>query len=506
MFNDMKVAMRLAVLAGMLVILMILIGIMGIKGMRDANHGMQTVYADRVVPMRDLKDVIDNYALIMVDVPQKTVKGIITPQEALKITQETLPSTEKIWETYLGTFLIDEEKALIQKATPLITKSQQQLRDLQSWYASNNIEAVNAFTQTGIYPIFDPLNEVFTELNKLQVRVAEQEFIRSTERYENTLMTNSIIIIISIVIAIILSFIITRSLLKQLGGEPNYTANVIYHIAQGDLSVKVDLKPNDDSSILFAIRQMVSKLSEIIGDVRSTADSLSSASEELSATAQSLSQAATQQAASIEETSASMEEITASIGQNNDNAKVTDSIASKSAQEATQGGDAVKNTVDAMRKIAQKISVIDDIAYQTNLLALNAAIEAGRAGEHGRGFAVVASEVRKLAGRSQTAAKEIGELAGGSVKLAESAGQLLDEIVPAIRKTADLVQEISAASDEQTMGANQITTAISQISVATQQNSSSAEELYSTSEELTSQALQLQQMMEFFKLTNTRSA
>jgi methyl-accepting chemotaxis protein len=195
-----------------------------------------------------------------------------------------------------------------------------------------------------------------------------------------------------------------------------------------------------------------------------------------------------------------MEEITASIGQNSDNAKVTDSLASKSAREANDGGSAVKNTVEAMRKIAQKISVIDDIAYQTNLLALNAAIEAGRAGEHGRGFAVVASEVRKLAGRSQTAAKEIGELAGGSVKLAESAGQLLDEIVPAIKKTADLVQEISAASDEQTMGANQITIAISQISIATQQNSSSAEELYSTAEELTSQALQLQQMMEFFKV------
>lgn len=500
MFNNMKVAMRLAILASTLVILMILIGIMGIKGMHDANQGMQTVYEDRVVPMRDLKEVIDNFALIMVDLPQKTVKEIITPQEALKITQETLPRTDKLWETYLGTFLIDEEKALIKKATPLIDKTQQQLRDLQGWYASNNIAALNTFTQTGIYPIFDPLNEVFTDLNKLQVSVAEQEFERSSQRYDNTLTTNTLIIIASIFIAIMLSFIITRSLLKQLGGEPNYTANIIYHIAQGDLSVKVDLKPNDDTSILFAIRQMVAKLSETIGDVRSTADSLSSASEELSATAQSLSQAATQQAASIEETSASMEEITASIGQNNDNAKVTDSIASKSAQEASQGGDAVKNTVDAMRKIAQKISVIDDIAYQTNLLALNAAIEAGRAGEHGRGFAVVASEVRKLAGRSQTAAKEIGELAGGSVKLAESAGQLLDEIVPAIRKTADLVQEISAASDEQTMGANQITIAISQISVATQQNSSSAEELYSTSEELTSQALQLQQMMEFFKL------
>lgn len=500
MFSNMKVALRLAILASILVALMIVIGLLGIKGMYDANQGMHTVYVDRVEPMRDLKDVIDNFALILVDVPQKTAKGIISPAEAIKITEETLPATDALWNHFLTTFLTEDEKQLVKTATPLIEQTRRQLQALQGWYSSNNMAELNTFTQTGIYPIFDPLNEVFTALNKLQVTVAKQEYDQSTQRYENTLTLNSIIIAISILIAIALSFLITRSLLKQLGGEPNYAADVIYRVAQGDLSVQVNTQNKDQSSMLFAIRQMVTRLSEIIGDVRATADSLSSASEELSATAQSLSQSATQQAASIEETSASMEEITASISQNNDNAKVTDNIASKSATEATQGGDAVKNTVDAMRKIAQKISVIDDIAYQTNLLALNAAIEAGRAGEHGRGFAVVASEVRKLAGRSQTAAKEIGELAGGSVKLAEGAGQLLDEIVPAIRKTADLVQEISAASDEQAMGANQITIAISQISIATQQNSSSAEELYSTAEELTSQAMQLQQMMEFFKI------
>lgn len=500
MLNNMKVAMRLALLAGALVLLMIIIGVLGIQGMRDANQAMQTVYIDRVEPMSDLKQVIDNFALILVDVPQKTTKNLMTYEEALKLSQEVLPQTQEIWQKYLGTFLIDEEKVLIKKAQPLVDKTYAQLADLQRWYQDKNLTAIENFTQTGIYPIFDPLNEVFMDLNKLQVNVAREEYEKSTKRYETTLFTNSLIILISLLIAIALSFVIGRSLIQQLGGEPNYTSEVVSKIASGDLSVTIELKANDKSSVLYAIKQMASKLAEIIGDVRSTADSLSSASEELSATAQSLSQSSTQQAASIEETSASMEEITASIGQNNDNAKVTDSISSKSAKDAIEGGNAVKNTVDAMRKIADKISVIDDIAYQTNLLALNAAIEAGRAGEHGRGFAVVASEVRKLAGRSQTASKEIGELANSSVKLAESAGTLLDDIVPAIKKTADLVQEISAASDEQTTGANQISIAISQISVATQQNSSSAEELYSTSEELTSQAMQLQEMMEYFKL------
>lgn len=493
MFQNMKVAVRLTILASALLIFMLIIGALGIQGMR-------TVYVDRVEPMRDLKDVIDNFALTLVDTPQKTAKGLISPQEALRITQETLPATDALWAHYLTTFLIEDEKKLVNLATPLIEETRLQLRDLERWYTTNDLEALNNFTETGIYPVFDPLNEVFTRLVKFQVDVAKQEYDHSTRRYENTLTLNIGIIIVSFVIAILLSVLIARSLLRQLGGEPNYTSEIIYRVAQGDLSVEVKTNPNDQSSILFAARQMVTRLSEIIGDVRSTADSLSAASEELSTTAQSLSQSSTQQAASIEETSASMEEITASIGQNNDNAKVTDSIASKSALEAHQGGDAVKNTMNAMHEIAQKISVIDDIAYQTNLLALNAAIEAGRAGEHGRGFAVVASEVRKLAARSQSAAKEIGEVARSSVKLAETAGQLLDEIVPQIRKTADLVQEISAASDEQTMGANQITTAISQISIATQQNSSAAEELYSTAEELTNQALHLQQMMEYFKL------
>ena len=494
MLSDMKVAFRLALLAGTLILLMVFIGILGILGMREANHGMRTVYLDRVEPMRDLKEIIDNYALILVDIPHKSSKNIISTQEALRLTNDALPRTKQLWEAYLKTFLIDDEKKLIKDAEPLIAKTHEQIDKLQEWYRDNNINALTQFTQYDIYPIFDPLNEVFTKLNQLQVRVAKEEYDLSTERYEHTLFINSLVIAISIVAALILSYLIARSLLHQLGGEPTYTSMVIGKIADGDLSVDIQIKQHDKSSILHAVDQMIHKLSDIIGSVRATADSLSSASEELSATAQSLSQSATQQAASIEETSASMEQMAASISQNNDNAKVTDSIASKSAAEATEGGSAVGNTVQAMRQIAEKISVIDDIAYQTNLLALNAAIEAGRAGDHGRGFAVVASEVRKLAARSQSAAKEIGELANGSVKLAEKAGKLLNEMVPAINNTAELVQEISAACNEQSMGASQINVAISQISIATQQNSSSAEELYSTAEELTGQT------MEFFKL------
>ncbi len=275
-------------------------------------------------------------------------------------------------------------------------------------------------------------------------------------------------------------------------------AKLALQIGEGDLRHEVKLS-SDKDTLGLALQRMVGNLRDVVANVRSAAENVSSGSEEMTATAQTLSTGASEQAASVEEVSASMEESSASIQQNTENARQTERISTKAAQDAAEAGASVGQTVKAMKDIAQKISIIEEIARQTDLLALNAAIEAARAGEHGKGFAVVASEVRKLAERSQTAAGEISKLSASSVEIAEAAGQMLEKLVPDIKKTADLVKEITVASEEQSSGADQINKAIQELDKVIQQNASASEEMASSSEELASQAEQLQSAIEFFK-------
>ena len=545
MFANMKVATRLAVGFGTLTLLLLIISVISVLRLATVNDATGMIVKDRMPKVllsnEAILKTVDNgrwlRAMLLANTEAEFEENRKRVQDNRALIAENLARLDKVIVLEKGReffkSITEKHAALTQKFEPFTALAKSDKAKAAEYLKAEFLPANSAFEKS-----LDALADFQGDLMENGAQDAEE-----TYRHTRTLIVG--LAVAAVLSAAGVAFLITRGLLRLLGGEPDYAAGILKRVAVGDLSVDVQTRPGDQTSMLFAVQQTtcqlkqvvgevgqvmagvsegdlsrsivgtyqgafdeikanvnntIAKLSEVVADVNGSAESLAGASEEVSATAQALSQAASEQAAGVEETSASLEQMTASISQNTENAKVTDGMATQAATQASEGGEAVKATVSAMKQIAQKIGIIDDIAYQTNLLALNAAIEAARAGEHGKGFAVVAAEVRKLAERSQVAAQEIGTVASSSVELAERAGQLLDQMVPNIKKTSDLVQEISAASEEQSSGVGQINSAVGQLSQTTQQNASSSEELAATAEEMSGQAEQLQQTMAFFKI------
>src|SRR3569832_696932 len=495
MFKNMKIGLRLGLGFGLVLLLLLGIVVLSISRLSQLDKEVNELAGDlwpKAVSANHVIDVVNMNAIAARDLILHTDEAGITRQREL-IAQNsrditaTLADYEKRIDTAKG-------KELFSKLVEARAQFANSLDKVVELGSANQDDKATAILLGPMEREEDALPAAAGELVKFEGELMDKAAAETDAIYATA---RNLIILLGIIagfFGLAVAFVVTRSIVRPIA-EVVKAANAL---ANGDLTAKIDVTTKDETGeLLAAMRDMIANLSGIIANVRSAADNLSSASEEVSVTAQTLSQASSEQAASVEETSASVEQMSASITQNAENAKVTDGMASKAAKEAVEGGEAVTATVAAMKQLAEKIDVI---AYQTYLLALNAASEAARAGEQGKGFAVVAAEVRKLAERSQVAAQDISSVASSSVQLAERAGGLLNQIVPSINKTSDLVQEITAASEEQSSGVSQINAAISQLSQTTQQNASSSEELAATAEEMSSQAEELQRLMSFFKL------
>lgn len=341
--------------------------------------------------------------------------------------------------------------------------------------------------------------KALAKLIAIQTELGEHKRAQVTSEANSSLQMIRVLLLLAMVAGLVMSFLATRSVTRPVNALAAHLSELA--AGGGDLTKRISVQSADEVGQMGGhLNTFLTKLEQIIVEVKGGAGAIASASQQVASSSSSLSQGTSEQAASAEETTSSLEEMSASIQQNSENSRQMEQVAIKGAREAEESGKAVIQTVEAMKSITEKIEIVDEIAYQTNLLALNAAIEAARAGEHGKGFAVVATEVRKLAERSQAAAREISLLASDSVKVAERSGKLLDELVPSIKRTAELVQEVSAASREQSSGVNQINKAMGQVDQVTQRNASSAEELSSTAEELASQSQALLELMTYFKV------
>ncbi len=514
--NSLKISTRLTLLIGVMSLLLIGIGAIGLFGIARSNQALQSVYEDRTVPSGQIAEIqrqlLRNRLAIAVSLVTPTPEAI---QIGAAEVEANIAAINKVWDAYMATTLTTDEARIAKKfAEDRSRFVQEGLRPAVAALRANDIEGAKLLVVERIRPLYSPVNDGIQALLKLQLDEAKSAYASALERYA----TIRLLAIGSIMVGVLFAAFFGLALIRGIARSLGHAMDISHAVAQGDLSQTIDAHGRDEvAHLLRSLQAMQENLGQVVFKVRQGSDGVATASAEIAQGNQDLSARTESQASALEQTASSMEQLSATVKQNADSARQANQLALSASATAARGGEVVAQVVatmkginDASKKISDIISVIDGIAFQTNILALNAAVEAARAGEQGRGFAVVATEVRNLAGRSATASKEIKSLINASVErveqgtlLVDQAGTTMAEVVGGIRRVTDLMGEISAASNEQSLGVSQVGEAVMQMDQVTQQNAALVEEMAAAASSLKSQAQDLVGTVAVFTLSDS---
>ena len=515
---NMKVGTRLGLGFALVLVLLIMVTVVGILRMAQIQNRLDHVVTVNNVVTRLVVDMRNNVSERVTSLRTLTLMTDPADMEPeLNRFKEQTAKYDALQGKLASKFSEEasaEEKALLNQVKEAESTAMPAIAKASALYLANNAMDATRVMVKEIRPAQKKWLDGLDQLGKLEDKLNAQSQNDAEAAFASARNFMLVLLALAVTLGVLAATVITRGLLKQLGGEPGYTAKIAGSIAEGDLSIAIDTKSSDRGSLLIEMKQMRNSLVDIVSQVRRGTHTITTASREIAAGNTDLSSRTELQASSLEKTASAMEELTATVKQNADNAREANHLAATASDVARKGGEVVSQVVGTMgeinssaSKIADIIGVIDGIAFQTNILALNAAVEAARAGEQGRGFAVVASEVRNLAQRSAAAAKEIKQLIGDSVekigrgsKLVGQAGETMDEVVASVKRVTDIMSDIASASAEQSAGIEQVNLSIIEMDGMTQQNAALVEEAAAAFQSLQDQAAELQRVVSIFKL------